>query len=752
MRIKNQFRISIIIFLVILSIIAASLLVTQQQAAQLSSQETVSIDIQTHASNLAYISNDYYLYQESPGLDQWQTEFSFLTSDLSKLSIASPEQQALINNTSDDAQRLNSRWTDVALYLENAPRNVSIRVLPEFQTKSSRMSLQNQALIFDAQQLSETFHTQIDQLNVTRVILVLTLLGLFGAYLVTNYLVTYRKTLNSISELQAGIAVVGSGNLDYFLKADRKDEMGEISRSVNQMAANLKNVTASKTELEQVQASLRESEQRWATTLASIGDAVIATDLSGKVIFMNEVAEELTGWTLSEALQKPVKTVFNIINEQTRLEVESPIDRVLREGMVVGLANHTVLIRKDASEVPIDDSGAPIRDKDGKTTGVVLVFRDITERKKAEDALSKANEELEEKVLKRTEQISNERQRLYNVLETLPAYIILLDKDYCVPFANKVFRERFGESHGKQCYDFLFNRNSPCENCETYKVLKTNGPHHWEWTGPDNRNYDIYDFPFVEADGSTLILEMGIDVTDRKKAEALAQESAKKLKDSERLAAIGATAGMVGHDIRNPLQAITGDVYLAKTDLASMPESEEKKSMQESLEAIEKNVSYINKIVADLQDFAKPISAKLEEIDLEQTIHSVLARLDIPGNVTVKHSVRRDFPKLKTDQAYMQRILSNLANNAIQAMPKGGKLAITAVTKNGKVIITVEDNGEGIPENVRSKLFTPLMTTKSKGQGFGLSVVKRFTEGMGGTVSFESEVGKGTKFIIELPL
>ena len=192
--------------------------------------------------------------------------------------------------------------------------------------------------------------------------------------------------------MQAGIAVVGSGNLDYSLKADRKDEVGEISRSVNQMAANLKTVTASKTDLEQAQASLRESEQRWATTLASIGDAVIATDTSGKIVFMNGVAEELTGWTLSEASLKPVKEVFNIINEQTRLEVENPIDRVLREGMVVGLANHTVLIRKDGTEVPIDDSGAPIKDKDGKTTGVVLIFRDITERKKSEEATAKQAE------------------------------------------------------------------------------------------------------------------------------------------------------------------------------------------------------------------------------------------------------------------------------------------------------------------------------------------------------------------------
>ena len=191
---------------------------------------------------------------------------------------------------------------------------------------------------------------------------------------------------------------------------------------------------------------------------------------------------------------------------------------------------------------------------------------------------------------------------------------------------------------------------------------------------------------------------------------------------------------------------------MAKTDLASTPESEEKKNVQESLEEIGKNVSYINKIMSDLQDYAKPLTPKLEEIDLEQIVHSVLANLNIPGNVTVKHSIKRDLPKLKADQSYMQRILTNLANNAIQAMPNGGKLTIAASSKNGKAIITLEDTGEGIPENVRSKIFTPLVTTKAKGQGFGLSVIKRFTEGMGGTVTFESEVGKGTKFTIELPI
>jgi len=101
----------------------------------------------------------------------------------------------------------------------------------------------------------------------------------------------------------------------------------------------------------------------------------------------------------------------------------------------------------------------------------------------------------------------------------LPAYVVLLTPDHHVPFANRFFRERFGESCGRRCFEYLFGRTEPCEPCDTYKVLQTNSPHQWQWTGPDSRNYDVHDFPFTDTDGSTLILEMGIDVTERKRAE-----------------------------------------------------------------------------------------------------------------------------------------------------------------------------------------------------------------------------------------
>jgi signal transduction histidine kinase len=233
--------------------------------------------------------------------------------------------------------------------------------------------------------------------------------------------------------------------------------------------------------------------------------------------------------------------------------------------------------------------------------------------------------------------------------------------------------------------------------------------------------------------------------------EKLVEERTKQLKDSERLAAIGATAGMVGHDIRNPLQAIASDLYLVKSDLSVVPEGEVKEGMKESLEGIEKNVDYINKIVADLQDFARPLKPNAEETDLKIIIDELLAKNGLPENIEVSVRVEDDARKVVADSTFVNRIMYNLVNNAVQAMPKGGKLTIRAYKQSNATVITVEDTGVGIPEKEKGKLFTPMFTTKAKGQGFGLAVIKRMTEALGGAVSFESQEGKGTIFTLSFP-
>lgn len=130
--------------------------------------------------------------------------------------------------------------------------------------------------------------------------------------------------------------------------------------------------------------ALRKQSEWLRVTLASIGDAVISTDAEGRVTFMNGIAEALTGWSQADIMGRPLPDVFSIVNEQTRQPVENPSLRALREGMIVGLANHTVLIARDGTERPIDDSAAPMRDESGAMLGTVLVFRDVTERKRAE--------------------------------------------------------------------------------------------------------------------------------------------------------------------------------------------------------------------------------------------------------------------------------------------------------------------------------------------------------------------------------
>src|SRR5580700_7894907 len=174
-------------------------------------------------------------------------------------------------------------------------------------------------------------------------------------------------------------------------------------------------------------------------TLASIGDAVITTDINSGVTFLNPAAQSLTGCTLEEAAGQPLDRVFRIINEESRQPVESPTVRALREGVVVGLANHSLLIAKDGTERPIDDCAAPVRNEQGEVAGVVLVFRDISERRRQEqqvqDALTYAD----------------------NIIATMREPFIVLDKGLRVKTANRSFYRTFHvsqeETEGHYIYE-----------------------------------------------------------------------------------------------------------------------------------------------------------------------------------------------------------------------------------------------------------------------------------------------------------
>jgi PAS domain S-box-containing protein len=226
-----------------------------------------------------------------------------------------------------------------------------------------------------------------------------------------------------------GVLVSGSCNPDFPTDRDR----ALLGVGANQTAIVLQRRRAE----EQV----REQRERLRVTLACIGDAVIATDIEGRITYLNTVAEELTGWAPHDAEGIPLESVFPIFNETTRLPVENPVERVLREGIIVGLANHTVLVARDGTERPIDDSAAPIRNGAGKIIGAVLIFRDVTEQRRAERELRESE------------------ARKNAVVQTALDCIITMDHEGRVvefnPAAERTFGYRRKEIIGQELCEFI---------------------------------------------------------------------------------------------------------------------------------------------------------------------------------------------------------------------------------------------------------------------------------------------------------
>jgi PAS domain S-box-containing protein len=235
--------------------------------------------------------------------------------------------------------------------------------------------------------------------------------------------------------------------------------------------------------------------------------------------------------------------------------------------------------------------------------------------------------------------------------------------------------------------------------------------------------------------------------------EELVEKRTAQLRDAERLAGIGETAAMIGHDLRNPLQGLQYIVDLQRLRFERMSPAERGRDEWQKEQAlfakISEQVFYMDKIVGDLQDYARPIVPEHEQIVVEKLIEDVVQSLPRTDGVSITTAVP-DL-QLTADPHLMRRVLANLILNAVQAMPDGGTVTVSASTDDGSVEISVHDTGIGIPNDAKDKLFKPLFTGKAKGTGLGLAVVKRIVDAHAGQITVESEVGKGSTFTVNLP-
>jgi PAS domain S-box-containing protein len=368
-----------------------------------------------------------------------------------------------------------------------------------------------------------------------------------------------------------------------------------------------------------------------------------------------------------------------------------------------------------------------------------------------------------------------ERNLIRTMLQTSPDLIDVKDLEGRYIHANEAAleflgAERVGEIVGRTDSDF-FPRETAQKRFQNERKVTTTGQPlpEVEELLPDKTQegawFSTSRVPVHTSTGRVVgVLTASRSITHLKKhtdlleehtvrLEEIVDQRTKELREAERMSTIGETTTMVGHDLRNPLQAIVNNLYLAKKRL-DHSEFDGKDDLAKKLETIREEVGYMNKIVCDLQDFARPVMPKLYKTDIDALTRGVLSSsvTDPTMAVSVAVVVGDGFPLLMVDASLMKRVLTNLVTNAAQAMPEGGELTVELRTEGRDAVISVKDTGTGIPEENMGKLFDPLFTTKSMGQGFGLPVCKRLVEAHGGTIAVESTVGKGSVFTIRLPL
>lgn len=517
---------------------------------------------------------------------------------------------------------------------------------------------------------------------------------------------------------------------------------------------------------------LQQQRESLRVALSSIGDAVISTDINGLISFINPTAEALTGWSMAEAANKPLSDVFKIINETTREPVENPVTKVLREGTVVGLANHTILVAKDGREIPIADSGAPIQVPGGRITGVILVFRDITEEKRAEEArfmMASIVESSDDAIISKTldgmiVSWNNSAERLYGYsaeeVKGRPISL-LMPPERADDFPEIMDRLKRGLRVEHYETERLHKDGKIIQVSLTASPVMNDAG---EIIGASAIARDITGRKQAEREREELLASEQIARREAQQAtnlsaELLIREQAARAQAEEASRMKDEFLATVSHELRTPLNAILGWAGI----LAKHPN--DRPTAAQAIETIERNAKAQAQLIEDLLDVSRIITGRMrldmQAVELALVIQAAVEAIRPAADakeISLRLALDTHSVSVAGDPGRLQQIVWNLLSNAVKFTPKGGSVQVRLERSNSYIEITVSDSGRGISQEFMPYVFDRFRQADSSynrvhaGLGLGLAIARQLVELHGGTIEAQSAgEGYGASFTVKLP-